>query len=198
MTAIILAGGKSSRMKTDKALLPVGGIPLIRQIAVNLGNLFDEILISTGMMDDHPGFRGSLPYPVTIDLQPDQGPLMGILCGLLASSNPVNFVIACDIPEIDPAFIDDMKPYTKSFEIVMPVSGENHYEPLFAFYNRSLIPRIEDLLNQGRRKILELFPLSTVKYVPMKPGEWYFNLNTEEDYRRYTESRAKKRLTSTP
>jgi molybdopterin-guanine dinucleotide biosynthesis protein A len=186
MSAIILAGGKSARMKENKALLPIQGVPLIQKIGQNLEHHFQEIIVSTQSAE----LFDFLPYRVVKDEQPGQGPLMGVLCGLEASSNPINFVIACDIPEINIPFLDRMVSYTNQYEIVVPVSGENKYEPLFAFYKKSVIPRIKDLLNQQIRQINKLFPLSKTKYIPLENTGWYYNLNSSEDYRRYVKNMA--------
>lgn len=186
MSAIILAGGKSARMKENKALLPIQGVPLIQKIGRNLEHHFHEIIISAQSAE----LFDFLPYRVAVDEQPGQGPLMGVLCGLEASSNPINFVIACDIPEIDVPFLDRMISYTNQYEIVVPVSGEDKYEPLFAFYNKSVVPRIKDLLKQKIRQINKLFPLTKTKYIPLENIGWYYNLNSSEDFRRYIQSKA--------
>jgi len=186
MSAIILAGGKSERMKENKALLTIQGIPLIQRIGQNLENHFQEIIISAQSAE----LFDFLPYRVVVDEQPNQGPLMGILCGLEASTNPINFLIACDIPEINVPFLQQMMVYTNQYEIVVPMTGETKYEPLFAFYNKTLIPRIKNLLKQHTRQINKLFPLAQVKYIPMENTGWYYNLNSSEDYRRYVKRMA--------
>jgi molybdopterin-guanine dinucleotide biosynthesis protein A len=185
MSAIILAGGKSARMKENKAFLPIQGVPLIQRIGRNLEHHFQKIIISAQSVE----LFDFLPYRVVVDEQPDQGPLMGVLCGLEASSNPINFVIACDIPEIDIPFLHRMMAYTNQFEIVVPMTGENKYEPLFAFYNKSVIPRIKNLLKQQTRQINKLFLRAQVKYIPLENTGWYYNLNSSEDYRRYVKNK---------
>ena len=181
MTAVILAGGKSRRMKGHKALLPVSGLRLIEKVVRNIEGHFQEILISAHSKE----LFDFLPYPVVIDKHPGQGPLMGILTGLHASANPVNFVIACDIPNIEIPFLRQMMTYTNEYEIVVPVTGENKLEPLFAFYNKNLIPRIEDMLNHQTRQVIKLFAMARVKYIPLAPNGWFYNLNTENDFREY-------------
>ena len=184
MSAIVLAGGKSARMKENKALLPIQGIPLIRRICRNLENHFQEIIISAHAAEAFD----FLPYRVVVDEQPGQGPLMGICRGLEASTNPINFVIACDIPEIDIPFLHRMMDYTDRYEMVVPVSGKDKYEPLFAFYHKNLIPRIKNLLKQQTRQIIQLFPLAQVKYIPLENTGWYYNLNNPVDYQKYIQS----------
>ncbi|MCX6583548.1 MAG: molybdenum cofactor guanylyltransferase [Candidatus Aminicenantes bacterium] len=183
MSAVILAGGKSLRMEEDKSLLMVSGLRLIEKIARDIGPYFREIIISSNRETmDRLSF---LPYRAVVDKEPNQGPLRGILTGLQASAHPVNFVMACDIPEINVPFLQKMMTFTGQYDIVAPVTGEGKYEPLFAFYHRRLIPAIETLLEQGVRKVIELYPPHRVKYIPMEARDWYYNLNTIEDYRGY-------------
>ena len=183
--AIILAGGKSSRMGMgeDKALLKIAGFRIIEKVCCELQPYFHEIIIST--CAETLKNYAFLPYHKAVDHQMNQGPLMGILSGLQISSHSVNFVIACDIPEIDFSFLRKMANFTYDYDIVVPFSDNEKYEPLFAFYHKGLIPKIEGLLNAGIRKIIELFSLCRVKYIPMDGEGWYYNLNTPDDYKQY-------------
>ena len=181
MSAIILAGGNSKRMNGNKAFLPVYGIKLIERVAANMEPYFEEIIISA---HSEKMFE-FLSYRVVIDEQPDSGPLMGILSGLRASSRNINFVIACDIPEINLLYIKKMIVYVDKYDIVVPFLEANKYEPLFGFYNKNLILVIEDMLDQKIRKISELFFRCRTKYVPFENNGWYHNLNTMEDYYKY-------------
>ena len=182
-SAVILAGGKGTRMKGEKAFLSVSGEKLIEKVARNLEPYFGEIIISARSKE----MFDFLHYDVVVDVKPGCGPLMGILSALRFSANPVNFVIACDIPEIDIGFLEEMASFTADYDIAVPTSGEHRFEPLFAFYNKSVIPVIEDLLEQGLRKINRLFPKCRTKYIPLKNSGWYYNLNTVDDYRNYLE-----------
>jgi molybdopterin-guanine dinucleotide biosynthesis protein A len=182
MSAIVLAGGMSTRMKQQKALLPVSpGVTLIQKVAQNIDPYFDEIIISSNLKEE----IGFLPYKVVKDEEKGQGPLMGILSGLKASENEVNFVIACDIPEIHLPFLKKMILHTKENDIVVPISDVDKYEPLFAFYKKSLIPKIEELLKKKIRKVIELFSICRTSYIPLSRNGWYYNLNTIENYEEY-------------
>jgi molybdopterin-guanine dinucleotide biosynthesis protein A len=183
MAAIILAGGKSTRMEEDKALLTISGLRLIEKITRDIEPYFQEIIISTSPETIHR--YTFLPLRTAVDKESHQGPLGGILTGLQASQYPVNFVIACDIPEIHIPFLQMMMMFTGEYDIVVPVTGEDKFEPLFAFYHRRLIPKIRDLLKQGIKQVLKLLPLCRVKYIPMVDQSWFYNLNTMEDYERY-------------
>lgn len=189
-TLILLAGGKSSRMREDKAWLPVGknGTPLIRRLLDQLAGRFRDVIISCGTPDpDNPAafLYEQLPFRKVYDQKPGQGPMAGILAGLKASRSPANFIIACDIPDVDVDYIEMMSGFTNTYDLVIPVSGKDCYEPLFAFYNLRVSPLMENLLEGGTRKILELFPLCRVMYVDMPANNWYRNLNTAGDYQEY-------------
>lgn len=183
MAAIILAGGKSTRMEEDKALLRVSGLRLIEKIIRDIEPYFQEIIISTSPETNHR--YSFLPFRTAADKESHQGPLRGILTGLQASQYPVNFVIGCDIPEIHIPFLQTMMMFTGEYDIVVPVAGEDKFEPLFAFYHRRVIPIIQNLLKQGIKQVLKLFPLCRVKYIPMVDQCWFYNLNTMADYERY-------------
>lgn len=183
MSAIILAGGKSIRMAEDKSLLMVSGFPLVEKIGRDLGPYFHEIIISSNR--EAINRYDFLPYRAVVDKEPGQGPLRGIFTGLQAAAHPVSFVIACDIPEINVSFLQKMMSFTGEYDMVVPVTKGGKLEPLFAFYHRRLIPSIGALLDQGIRKVIELFPLGRVKYIPLEGRDWYYNLNTNEDYRGY-------------
>lgn len=181
ISAIILAGGKSSRMKGHKALLPICGLTLIEKIASNLEPFFAEILIGT----QSPELFRFLPYRVVVDEKPNTGPLMGILSCLRVSGNEINFVTACDIPEINLSFLKKLINYVRDFDMVIPYSGKNKFEPLFAMYRKTCVPKIEELLNQNSRKISGLFNRCRTKYLPMGDTKWFYNLNSLENYRKY-------------
>lgn len=183
MTTIILAGGSSSRMKTDKALLTVSGNRLIEIVAQNLQPYFSEIIISARTTEEYE----FMPYKTAADKEPGHGPLMGIMCGLEASSNDINFVIATDIPEINTGILEEMANYARHYEVVVPVTPTGHYEPLFAFYNRRLIQRIQRLLDNNIRQIFQLYSQASIKKILLEDTAWLYNLNTTSDYQSYLE-----------
>jgi molybdopterin-guanine dinucleotide biosynthesis protein A len=176
-TAVILAGGQSRRMRQDKSLLPVCGQPLIARIAQQLMPLFPEVLISS----NEAGKYGFLKLPIIADEWPGQGPLMGILSCLKAAKQERVLVVACDIPVMDPGYIRTLMRLSEQADIVMPISEDGRHEPLFAVYRKTVIPRAEAALAQGKRRIVEVLPGMTVIH-PTMPSEWYYNLNTQEDY----------------
>lgn len=184
-TAIILAGGKSSRMGTDKSLLTFHGITLIQHIVFQLTPLFDEVLISANEPDKY-AFLG---LPVIADKEENVGPLMGILSCLKASSNEINFVTACDIPVMNQEIISKMISLSVDFEIVMPSGNENHFEPLFAVYRKSVVPEIEKLIADRKFKVFELTKLVKSHFITFEREDWYKNLNQQSDYLEFLKMR---------
>ena len=177
-TAIVLAGGDSLRMDTDKSMLPINGQPAIEHICDQLSATFDEILISANEVDKY-SFLG---FDVIRDKVAGQGPLMGIASALEASANQLNFVVACDIPHIDLPYVRRMLAEAAGADLVIPTTGEGKYEPLFAVYRNSALGAINEVLSSGGRKISDVFARCRVKHIELGDAEWYTNLNTLADY----------------
>ena len=190
-TSIVLAGGISRRMGKDKALLPINGKPMIQSLIQSLIPISRDIIVSLNDAERHEELKQALPAGVRVayDERPGQGPLMGIYAGLKASETDVNLVVACDIPEIDPGFITEMRSYTGDHDVVVSVDNEGRTNALLAMYRRSVIPLVKKQLDEGQRKIILFYPQCRVKYVPMRVGAWYKNINTMDDYKTYHRDR---------
>jgi len=181
-TAIVLAGGQSSRMGEDKSMLSADNLPMIEKIVRQLTGHFREIVIGA---NDIEKYR-FLNLPVIPDVEKGKGPLMGLYSTLLHSKHEINFVVACDIPDLNMDYVKELMRQAKCHEIVVPIWGDGKFEPLFAVYKKSILDKAKKLLDNGRRKIILLFESADVKYVPMQNAEkWYKNLNTMEDYKNY-------------
>lgn len=179
--AIVLAGGKSSRMGEDKSLLPIQGKPMIERLYENLRRNFDQVLISSGEPEKY-AFLGA---PVIPDKFPEQGPLMGIASAMAASTNETNFFIACDIPDPNLHIIRKMLRESEDCDAVVPVFGKDRAEPLFAVYKKKLLPLIQETLSLGKRRILDFFEYCDVKKLKMDENEVIMNINTIEEYKEY-------------
>ncbi|HOZ29820.1 MAG TPA: molybdenum cofactor guanylyltransferase [Bacteroidales bacterium] len=178
-TAIILAGGKSSRMDgIDKSMLSINGIPLILYIVNQLEKHFDNIIIGSNDIEKYQ----FLNLPIVPDIESGKGPLMGILSCLSYSKTDINFITACDIPIVNTEMIHKMICKTDKYDIVIPVSDKDMYEPLFAIYKKSIIPIITSLLDKDIRKITYILRYFNVKKFKFSPGLWYQNLNKKTDY----------------
>jgi len=180
-TAIIMAGGSSSRMGTDKSILPLEGKPMIERICEQLHGTFSQILISAGDTDKF-AFLG---HQVVADKMQSQGPLMGIASALETSANEINFVMACDIPYINLSFVRKMLAEAIDVDMVIPVGSDGKYEPLFAVYCKSALAAINEVLASGRRKISDVFSLCRIKYIELGDADWLVNINTMAEYGKY-------------
>jgi molybdopterin-guanine dinucleotide biosynthesis protein A len=181
ITAIILAGGKNSRMGgIDKGMLPVKNVPMIAHIAKQLEPFFGEVII--GGRTDIYGFLG---YRVIPDISEGMGPLMGIYSCLLASDTDLNFITACDIPDIRIGLVREMLRLSAESDIVIPMGAGNKYEPLHGVYRKSVIPAAAGLLEDKRLRTSDLFEQVKTMFIPFDGREWYHNINTPEDYSSY-------------
>ena len=179
-TAIIMAGGDSSRMGADKSMLPIKGRPLIEHIGERLRGTFGQILISTNEVEK----LAFLGFEIIPDKTPGQGPLMGIASALEGSANELNFVVSCDIPHIELWFVRRMLSEAKAVDVVIPTTGDEKYEPLFAVYRKSALEAINEVLDSGRRKISDVFARCNVKYIELE-AERFVNLNTMAEYEEF-------------
>jgi molybdopterin-guanine dinucleotide biosynthesis protein A len=179
-TAIIMAGGESSRMDADKSMLPIKGRPIVEIISEQLHGAFAQILISANEVDK----LAFLGFDVIRDKIPGQGPLMGIASALEASANELNFVIACDIPHIDLTYVRKMLAEAEGVDIVIPTTGDKRYEPLFAVYRKSALKAINEVLSSGERKISDVFRRCRIKYIEMEARR-FANLNTMTEYEEF-------------
>lgn len=185
VTALILAGGASKRMGTDKAFVEVEGVPLIRRVYEAVEPLFAEVLVSAGR--ETPG-RGPFPGRVLYDETPGLGPLGGLLSGLKAASTPWVFMVACDMPYLDPRVIARiMSERAEGLLAVVPESPGGP-ESCHALYARAALPLIEAALAEGERAPHRLFGRLKARLIPkaeiaaIDPAfRSLANLNTRDD-----------------
>src|SRR5512143_2769084 len=115
-TAVILVGGKSSRMGRPKALLPFAGEPLIAHVVRRLNNIFAEAVIVAAPEQQLP----ELPAVLVRDQVAYQGPVSGIYHGLKASTKEVCFVTSCDAPFLNPVLVAHLLSQISDFDVVVP------------------------------------------------------------------------------
>jgi molybdenum cofactor guanylyltransferase len=184
ITGIILAGGKNSRMGSDKGLLQVGGKSIIeRQIGV-LQPLVKNIIIIHN--EDNYAHLG---YQIYKDIIPDSGPMGGIYTALMVSQTAKIFVLSCDMPFISPELIKLIIENAEHCEIAIPRHGEK-LEPLCAVYDQSCLETFKELLDQKTLKMMDALKFFKVKEltVPQEILETqpFTNINTPEDYLKIT------------
>ena len=177
-TAVILAGGNSSRMRCDKALLQIGNQTLIGYILNQLNPHFGEVLISA----KDPCRYAYLDAAVVVDSTRKEGPIFGIASALKAAKNERVFITTCDTPMINLKLVESMLEVSSQYDCVVPTIKNDLCEPLFAVYQKSVFHVIQDMLLEGERSVIKLFSKLKVDYVRAEENDWFRNLNTIEDY----------------
>ena len=186
MTGIILAGGRNTRIGTDKAFLEINGVRLIdRTIAIFQG-IFEEIIVVTNSPLSY------LDQNVTIvtDVLENKGPLGGLYTGLFFTFSQYAFACACDMPFLDGSFIKYMIEHcTDSKDIVVPYSGDG-LQPLHAIYSKKCLPAMLNHLKRDKLKIIDLYKglkILTIKEDVIetfdKGRKMFLNINSHADLR---------------
>lgn len=157
--AIVLAGGRSSRFGADKAFVKMGGSTIVESLISLLRLIFPKVIVVTNYPEKYQQF----PVQVVTDQIKGLGPLVGIYSGLLASDSARNFVVACDMPLLNPRLIHYLASIPEG-EIVVP-RIKDKLEPLHAVYSKACLPAIEEQIATGNYKIQNFFNKVDVCYV---------------------------------
>jgi FdhD protein len=186
VTGVILAGGGSSRMGSNKALLLHHGGRIIEGIYRTLAELFEEVIVVTNT----PELYQFLPCRKVPDIYPGKGVVAGIHAGLSQSSEDAVFVVACDMPQLQGELIRHLTTLAEGVDVVMPLSPGG-YEPLHAIYGKGCLPALEELLQTGDQRVISLLPRVNVREVPAEEValfdqgfDSFANINTPDDYYR--------------
>jgi molybdenum cofactor guanylyltransferase len=185
-TAIVLAGGKSSRMGFDKQMIEIDGERLVMKTIENLRGVFSEIVVVTNRFELYDGENVTL----IMDEIPDKGPLGGLYSGLKNSSSEYAYLIACDMPFINESYIRYMMDVIgdKSIDACITMRGE-WIEPFNAFYSKSMIDHLEERLHGGNLSVngllksLECVYIEEVEALKFS-SDWsmFSNINTRDDF----------------
>jgi FdhD protein len=184
VSGVILAGGKSSRMGSNKALLPYKGGRFIEAIHRQLSEIFEEVLLVT----NNPEQYEFLPCRKVADLFPGAGALAGIHSGLYHSGNPAIFAVACDMPYLNNELVRHLAGRADAGSVLIP-EGPAGLEPLHAVYGKGCLAAIEETLIHGEKRILSFFDrvniikINTEQIAGFDPSFASFsNINTPEEY----------------
>jgi len=184
LTAFILAGGKSSRMGTDKAFLQLNGRTLLARALDLARSVTSEVRI----VGDRAKFAAFAP--TVEDIFPNCGPLGGIHAALRSSSTDLNLILAVDVPFAAPALLQYLIGQASSApqaEVTVARTPEG-WQPLCAVYRRNFVEAAEQALRQGHYRIDRLFKEGNTRVIAegeLKAAgfspESFRNLNTPED-----------------
>jgi molybdopterin-guanine dinucleotide biosynthesis protein A len=182
----IMAGGKSSRMGTDKSFVPLLGKPMIHHVVERLVGLGqDETFLVTNRPDDY----SQLGLPMYGDVISDKGSLGGIYSAIHHSRSPYTLVVACDMPFVNAKLLEYMVSLSREeiFDVVVP-RVEGYPEGLHAIYSKSCMEAIRTKLDADQLKVIGFYPdmqvryIDEVEYESFDPkGLSFRNINTREE-----------------
>lgn len=183
-SAVILAGGKSSRMGSPKALLRFENDPLILHLARKLNAIFPDLVIVAAPGQDLP----AVPGKIVRDEVAYQGPVGGIFYGLRASVGEFSFVTSCDVPFLSTELVAYLVSLIEDHDVVVPY-WQDRFQPLCAVYRASVIPVLEDQLERGELRPIYLYDKVRTRRVGEEEirrfdpdGLSFFNMNSPEEY----------------
>jgi molybdopterin-guanine dinucleotide biosynthesis protein A len=158
-TAVILAGGDSRRMGTDKASLLLDGQTLLQSVIAIMQRVFPKIIVS--VRQPRPG----IDLPQICDEQTNAGPLAGLVASLGHITTPWAFAVACDMPFVVPEVVEQLGRYrSQQHQAVVPIV-HGHPQPLAAFYATSCLALMRASLAAQRKSMLGILKQLDVCYV---------------------------------
>lgn len=175
----VLAGGASSRMGRDKALLPLGGKTLLEHVAAEVHAAAGNVTVV-----GPPERYGQLGLEVVADVIAGSGPLGGILTALTLARAEWNLIVACDLPGVTSARLRSLLDAAArtDADALMPAGAGDRLEPLCAVWRRTCLPAVQRAIREGRYKVTEALSGLVVAPYPVAEPDWLFNLNTLEDW----------------
>ena len=183
LTGAILAGGKSLRYGSNKALEMFEGRSLIEHAVLSLVGVCDPILVVANDLAPYLHVRATLLQ----DMVREQGPLGGIYTALLFSPHDWVFTKATDMPFLAPELVRMMEALRGGCEAVVPLLNDRT-EPLVALYSNRCLPSIAAALEQGEKKVTSFYRKVKVRELPEKAwrkvdpeGLSFKNINTPEN-----------------
>ena len=187
ITAVILAGGRSSRMNgEDKGLIKINQKPLISSIIEVIKNEVGTILINANRNQEQ--YQHFSKNPIVSDDSPDfQGPLAGIAKAMAIAKTPYLLVLPCDCPSVSITLLDCLKTTmaTQNSEICVAHDGQK-LQPTFALLKTNLLNSLLQYLQQGNRKVSLWYQQQQMVIADLSTDKQSFvNLNTPEDFALY-------------
>jgi len=177
----VLAGGASSRMGRNKALLKSGNRTMIEIVVSAVREAAGSVTVI-----GPPEIYSPLGFPVFPDLKAGAGPLAGIETALTRTEAAWNLIVACDMPRVTPLLLRrilDAAEANPGAGCILPESAQGCVEPLCAAYHKSMLPSISLALATGVRKVTAALPLESITYLSLTDDSAFQNINTPDDWR---------------
>ncbi len=181
--AFVLAGGRSSRMGRDKALLTFQGRSLAEHVATQARAVTDDITLVGDI-----GRYANVGYPVIEDIFPGCGPLSGLHAALTCTDSDWNLILACDMPQVPAEFLVRLMARAESGQAsaVIPVGPDAVPQPLCAAYHRRCVSAITCALENRIHKVTDGLAMLDIDFWSVPHPEYFRNLNTPEDWAAYS------------
>jgi molybdenum cofactor guanylyltransferase len=189
MTGVILSGGKSARMGTNKAFLEIEGERLIDRITSMFHDMFREVILVTNSPLDYL----DQDCIIASDIFKNKGALGGIYTGLFYASYDHAFVSACDMPFLNRSFMEYMIKCADRYDIVVPEPPDG-LQPLHAIYSKRCLSHIKKLMDMGALKITGFYKGLKTMVIHQEDinrfdpgGKMFINVNTRKDLERLSQ-----------
>jgi len=182
VTGIILAGGKSSRMGTEKGMQELCGKPLIQYAIEAFSGVCNKIIISSGS-EAYQSFG----FEVVADEIPGIGPMGGIYSALKQSKTEKNLVLSCDLPFVSKELLSYILKNSEGYQVAVPWQGNQHFEPLCGFYSLSVLDQMLAFIKNGNYKLPDLFNSININRLIINDtsdfydDKLYVNVNSKHD-----------------
>lgn len=184
ISAVILAGGKNSRIQREKSLIKIKGNHIIDKQVKLLENIFENIIIVT----NKEAIKRKFPnLTIVEDEFLNCGPLGGIHAAMKNSKTEAIFVFACDMPCLEPSIIlRQIATYRSTSTDILVPQHKDGIEPLHAIYSKTNLPYLEESIGAGRYSVRSFYNKVNVKYIDFegKYIKYFFNINTHTDLKK--------------
>lgn len=175
ITGIILAGGKSTRMGSDKGFMEIDGTSFMSRIVNVLNPFVKEIII----VSDNPDYD-SFGLKRVEDIIKNSGPLAGLYSGLEHSKTEDNLVLSCDVPLINHEVISKLIQECDSETDIVQIKSGGRIMPLVAMYKKKCMDSCLQLLQNNERRLRSIQTIAITKTIDLKSeyAPYVRNINT--------------------
>ena len=183
ITGIVLAGGRSRRMGTDKSMMMLNGKSMIEYSIDALKPLCNKVVISSNNFIYD--FTGCEVWP---DELPDQAPMVGIYSCLKRSKTDINIILSCDMPLMSASVLEFLLSNSSNHEITVPIHKDGFIEPLCGIYKQSSMKVLKDFIDDDNFRLNECIRAASHHLIsigsefPFLSENMFLNINTPDDF----------------